>query len=93
MRTTTFSYARANLAATFDAVVNDAEEMVITRSGHEPVVVLSLREYESMRETNYLLRSPANAERLKRAIGQLDAGRGATHDLVEPGSAAEQATG
>ena len=83
MKTTTFSAARANLAATFDAVIDDAEEMVITRSGHEPVVVLSLREYESMRETNYLLKSPANAERLLEAIRDLDAEQGAMHDLIE----------
>jgi len=83
MRTTTFSAARANLAATFDTVINDAEEMVITRSGHEPVVVLSLREYESMRETNYLLRSPANAERLLGAIHDLQTGQGTVHDLIE----------
>ena len=83
MKTTTFSAARANLAATFDAVIDDAEEMVITRSGHEPVVVLSLREYESMRETNYLLKSPANAELLLEAIHDLDAEQGATHDLIE----------
>jgi len=86
MRTTTFSAARANLAATFDAVINDAEEMVITRSGHEPVVVLSLREYDSMRETNYLLRSPANSERLLEAIHDLDAGHGVEHDLVDTDS-------
>jgi len=83
MKTTTFSAARANLAATFDAVIDDAEEMVITRSGHEPVVVLSLREYESMRETNYLLKSPANAELLLEAIHDLDAEQGAMHDLIE----------
>jgi len=83
MRTISFSAARANLAATFDAVINDAEEMVITRSGHEPVVVLSLQEYESMRETNYLLRSGANAERLLGAIHDLEAGQGVKRELIE----------
>jgi len=83
MKTTTFSHARANLAATFDAVIDDSEEVVITRSGHEPVVVLSLREYEAMRETNYLLRSPANADRLLRAIADMDGGAGTVHELID----------
>ena len=80
---TTFSAARANLAATFDAVVDDAEEVVVTRSGHEPVVIVSLREYSAMKETAYLLQSPTNAERLLRAIKDLDAGRGSDHELIE----------
>jgi antitoxin YefM len=83
MRTTTFSAARANLAATFDSVVDDAEEIVVTRSGHEPVVIVSLREYRAMKETAYLMQSPANAERLLRAIKDLNAGHGTKRELIE----------
>jgi antitoxin YefM len=52
-----------------DAVVNDREEVVITRAGHEPVVIVSLDDFESLRETAYLMRSPANARRLLDAYG------------------------
>ena len=83
MKTLSFSHARANLAATFDAVIDDAEETVITRSGHEPVVVLSLSKYEAMRETMYLLRSPANAERLLRSVKNLESGGGRRHELID----------
>jgi antitoxin YefM len=66
-----------------DGVINDREEVVITRAGHEPVVVVSLEDYESLKETAYLMRSPANARRLLDAMERLEAGRGTARDLVE----------
>ncbi|WFE29076.1 type II toxin-antitoxin system Phd/YefM family antitoxin [Solwaraspora sp. WMMD791] len=44
MRTVKCTQPRQNLAAELDSVVNDAEEVVVTRSGHEPVVVVPLAE-------------------------------------------------
>lgn len=79
MKTMSFSESRANYAATLDSVIDDAEEVVITRAGHEPVVIVSLAEYQSLRETAYLLRSPANARRLLDAIEELDSGGGQAH--------------
>lgn len=66
-----------------DSVINDREEVVITRAGHEPVVLMSLADFESLRETAYLMRSPANARRLLDAMERLEAGRGEQHDLVD----------
>lgn len=43
----------------------------------------SYTEYESLRETAYLLRSPENARRLLGSIENLERGRGARHDLIE----------
>lgn len=83
MKTISFTESRANYAATLDAVVNDREEVVITRAGHEPVVIVSLAEYESLKETAYLLRSPRNAARLLTAIENLESGGGTARDLVE----------
>jgi antitoxin YefM len=64
-------------------VVNDREEVVITRAGHEPVVIVSLDDYQSLKETAYLLRSPENARRLISAIEELESGDGEQHDLAE----------
>jgi len=77
------SESRANYAATLDSVVNDQEEVVITRPGGENVVMLPQREYESMRETLYLMASPANRQRISRAIEQLDDGRGQVRELID----------
>jgi antitoxin YefM len=56
---------------------------VITRAGHEPVVIVSLADYQSLKETAYLLRSPENARRLIGAIERLESGGGTPHELAE----------
>jgi len=71
----TYSEARNNLASLLDRVTDDREVAVIRRRGHEDVALISASELSSLLETAYLLRSPANAERivkaLKRARGDL----------------------
>ena len=44
---------------------------------------MSLEDFESMRETAYLMSSPANARRLLDAMERLESGEGETHDLVD----------
>ncbi len=83
MRTMTYSESRAHYAETLDSVVNDREEVVITRAGHESVVIVSLDDYESLKETAYLLRSPANARRLLASIERLEDGQGVHHELAD----------
>lgn len=83
MRTMSYTESRARYAEVLDAVVNDREEVVITRAGHEPAVIVSLDDYESLKETAYLLRSPANARRLLESIDQLEAGKGVERELIE----------
>lgn len=78
----TYSAARANLASTMDRVCNDHEPVIITRSGQQSVVMLSLEDYRALEETAYLLRSPANAKRLLAAVEQLGAGKGVERDLA-----------
>lgn len=79
----TISEARANLAAVLDSATEDLEEVVITRAGHEAAVVISLREYEALKETAYLLGNPANARHLERSIAEHRSGQASPHDLVE----------
>jgi antitoxin YefM len=74
MNTYSYTESRAKFAAVLDAVESDREEVVITRAGHKPVVIVSLEEYEAMKETLYLMRSPANASRVAAAIARLESG-------------------
>lgn len=83
MKTLSYTESRARYAEVLDSVVNDREEVVITRAGHEPVVLMSLADFESLRETAYLMRSPVNARRLLDAMERLEAGHGEQHDLVD----------
>ena len=83
MKTMSYTESRARYAEVLDSVVNDREEVVITRAGHEPVVIVSLADFESLRETAYLMRSPANARRLLDAMERLEAGEGEEHNLLD----------
>jgi antitoxin YefM len=73
---------RTRASEVLDSVVDDREEVVITRAGHEPVVIVSLADYESLKETVYLLHSPENARRLLGAIDRLESGEGTVRDLT-----------
>lgn len=76
MRTMSYSESRARYAETLNAVVDDREEVVITRAGRESVVMVSLEDYESLKESAYLPRSPENARRLLASIERLESGGG-----------------
>ncbi len=84
METVNYSYTRANLTAVMDKVAQDRAPILVTRQKGEPVVVMSLADYNALEETAYLLRSPKNAQRLTRAVQALQAGRGVEHALIEP---------
>jgi len=75
MKTVSYTKARNELARTMQEVIDDHAPVIITRQDKDSVVMLSLADYESMVETNYLLQSPANARRLLKSIDQADAGR------------------
>lgn len=83
MKTMSYTESRARYAEVLDGVTNDREEVIITRAGHDPVVIVSLDDYESLRETAYLMRSPGNARRLLDAMERLEAGGGEAHDVIQ----------
>lgn len=75
MQVVNFTEARNNLKSLFDDVYNNYEE--------ENVVIISLDKYNSLNETEYLMRSPANKERLLKSISNLRAGQGQNRELIE----------
>lgn len=83
MQAIAYSTARKELAKTMDMVCSDHDTVIITRRNASPVVMISLEEYESLTETNFLLRSTKNRERLSSAIQSLSEGRGTERELVE----------
>lgn len=70
-----FSELRRRLAHFMDRAVDDRAPVLVTRQGHEPVVLLAQSEYEGMMETLYLRSSPENARRLDESIADANAGR------------------
>ena len=72
MRTLNYTTARQTLASAMDAVIEDHTPLIITRGGDKAVVMMSLEDWNAWQETLYLLRSPANAERLLSATRDFD---------------------
>jgi antitoxin YefM len=83
MKTMSYSDSRARYAEMLTSVEQDREPVIITRSGHEPVVVMALDDYNALVESAYLLRSPVNARRLQDSIERLEAGGGIVRELPE----------
>ena len=84
MRATSFTNFRKNLAAEIDSVNDDHEPVIITREGGKPsAVMMSLEDFASWQETNYLLSNPANAKQLLDSIAELEAGKGIERELIE----------
>jgi antitoxin YefM len=81
MVTKTYTEARANLATLLDSVTQDRETVIITRRGSAPAALIAADDLESLIETVYLLRSPANAERLLAALARAKSGAGTPSTL------------
>jgi antitoxin YefM len=75
METTTYSNFRAGLKRKLDKITDDHDILIVSRKGNKDVVVMSLKDYNSLNETLYLLSSKANAEQLRLGIKQLKEGK------------------
>ena len=82
MKAITYTAARESLATTMDQVCSDHDPVVITRNRDQAVVMISLEDYESLQETAYLLRAPANARRLLASLASLEKGKGVKKNLA-----------
>jgi len=72
----TYTYARQNFARILNEAEDTQEPVIITRRGHEDMAVIPAAELTSLEETAHLLRSPANARRLFRALYRALEGEG-----------------
>jgi antitoxin YefM len=76
-----YTELRQNLKKHMDSVCESRAPLVVTRQNGEPVVMLSLAEYESLEETLHLLRDPANAEHLLASLAEAEAGKFIEFDI------------
>jgi antitoxin YefM len=66
----------------FDKVVNDVSDIIIKRKNGKDLVLISLDEYNSLKETSYLL-SGKNRDVLLDSIKELEAGKGVQKEIIE----------
>jgi antitoxin YefM len=83
MDAVSYSDLRQNLKSFMDKVYNDHDPLIITRKNNENLVLISIDEYNSLMETNYLLSNEVNAEHLKKSIEQYESGDYKIRDLLE----------
>lgn len=82
MTTVNYTDFRANLKSWLDKVIDDVSSVVIRRKGGKDLVLISLDEYNSLKETTYLL-SGKNRDVLLKSIEELERGAGKEHGLQE----------
>lgn len=75
MRTTNFTDLRNNLKKYLDAVINDSDTVIINRDGDTGAVLISLDEYNAIKETEYIMTSPAMMEAIREGERDIKEGR------------------
>ncbi len=82
MRVINYTDLRLNLKKWLDLVVNDVEELIIKRKDNNDLVLISLKEYNSLKETNYLL-SGKNREALLDSLKEAKQGKTKEQELLD----------
>lgn len=82
METVNYSDFRSNLKHWFDKVINDVSDIIIKRKGGKDLVLISLDEYNSLKETTYLL-SGKNRDVLLDSIKELEENKGIENGIIE----------
>ncbi len=82
MKVVNYSDLRLNLKKWLDLVVNDVEELIIKRKDNKDLILVSLDEYNSLKETAYLL-SGKNREILMKSLEEAKDSKTDPHDLIE----------
>ncbi len=81
MEVVSYTELRNSLKSIMDRACYDHDPVIITRKSGEHMVLLSLEDYKSMEETNYLLSNPYNAEHLRSSLEEFHQGKGIPFEL------------
>jgi antitoxin YefM len=74
MNAVTLADAKENLEQLIEQVLTDAEPAILCTEKGDQIVLVSLDEFNSWKETIYLLGNPANAAHLRESIAEARAG-------------------
>ena len=74
MRTANYTDLRANLKSYIDSVIEDDDTVVVNRGNGKGVVMISLDEYNSLKETEYIMSSPETMEAIRKGEKEIKEG-------------------
>ncbi|MBN8821889.1 MULTISPECIES: type II toxin-antitoxin system Phd/YefM family antitoxin [Spirosoma] len=83
MQVVNYTEFRRSMKAKLDQVSDDGDTIIINRSENKNVVLISLREYNSLKETLHLLGSEKNRNRLLGAVERANRGEFEQHQLID----------
>jgi len=76
---------RANMKSYFDMLESDKEVLIVPRQGkQEAIVIMTLSEYNSIVETDYLLSTRENRDVIEKALKELEGGEVIELDTEQP---------
>ena len=82
MQAVTLNDAKRHLPQLVEQVLADAEPRIVVTDSGQQVVVMPLDEFNTWKETLYLLSNPANSAHLRRSIAEAEAGRTEKRELT-----------
>lgn len=83
MNIVSYTELRKDLKNIMATACDTHEPVIITRPRSEHMVLLSLEDYESLRETAYLLGDEANAAHLRKSLRNAKQGKLLNKKLIE----------
>lgn len=81
MRTANYSELRKNLKGHIDAIIANNDALVVDRGNNTGIVMISLEEYNSIMETEYIMSNPMVLEDIKQSLQEISQGKGIEVEL------------
>ena len=76
MKAISISTLRKGMKEYFDYVSKSMEVIIVPRNNNEEaIVIMSIQEYNSLKEIEHLFSTEANQKKLQKSIGQIAEGR------------------
>ena len=82
MRTANYTELRKNLKEHIDAVINDNDALVVDRGNNTGIVMISLEEYNSIMETEYIMSNPEVLADIQQSLQEISEGKGIEVNLA-----------